>query len=148
MTQPRSKLISKAFRRGLRKRCPHCGEGQLFSGWSHFESCSVCGLVYSRNPGDTWAFTIVGDRLPIAATIVLIYFGVMRSYLVLGLTMMVLSAALVVWTAPNRGARGSRSTTYRECIGPIPRIPSRRPVSRSSAVSAAQESRPTPGHHS
>ena len=83
----RSKLISTALRRGLRKRCPHCGEGPLFSGWSHFERCSICGLVFARNPGDTWAFTILGDRLPIAVMIVLIYFGVVRSYPVLGLTM-------------------------------------------------------------
>ena len=65
MTPSRSKLISTALRRGLRKRCPHCGEGRLFSGWSHLERCSICGLVFARNPGDTWAFTIIGDRLPI-----------------------------------------------------------------------------------
>ena len=34
MTPSRSKSISTALRRGLRKRCPHCGEGRLFSGWS------------------------------------------------------------------------------------------------------------------
>src|SRR4029434_11238162 len=101
MTPSRSKLIGTALRRGLRKRCPHCGEGPLFFRWSQFERCSICGLVYTRNPGDTWAFTIVGDRLPIAAIIVLIYFGVVRSHRVLGLTMMVVSVALLVWTAPN-----------------------------------------------
>jgi hypothetical protein len=31
--------------------------------------------VYERNPGDTWAFTIIGDRLPVALGIVLLYFG-------------------------------------------------------------------------
>ena len=40
----------------------------------------MCGLVYERNPGDTWAFTIIGDRLPIAAIIVLIYFGYGRGH--------------------------------------------------------------------
>ena len=98
-----SKLIRTALRRGLRKRCPHCGEGQLFSNWFHFEErCSICGLVFARNPGDTWAFTILGDRLPIAVLIVLIYFGVVRSHPVLGLTMVVVLLALLVWTAPNR----------------------------------------------
>ena len=39
------------------KRCPNCGRGPLFSGWGHhLERCSVCGLIYERNPGDTWAF--------------------------------------------------------------------------------------------
>src|SRR5205814_3242843 len=73
-------VILTALRRGIRKRCPHCGEGALFSGWAHhLERCSVCGLVYERNPGDTWAFTIIGDRLPIAAIVVLIYFGDRKS---------------------------------------------------------------------
>jgi uncharacterized protein (DUF983 family) len=106
MAPPRSKLIGTALRRGLRKRCPHCGEGRLFAGWSHLERCSICGLVFARNPGDTWAFTIFGDRLPIGAMIVLIYFGVGRWHLFLGPTMLVVLAALLVWTAPNRWGVG------------------------------------------
>ena len=92
--------------RGLRGRCPHCGEGLLFSGWRQLEGCSICGLAFARNPGDTWVFTIIGDRLPLAAMIALIYFGVMRSHPVLGVTMLVVLAALVVWTAPNRWGAG------------------------------------------
>jgi uncharacterized protein (DUF983 family) len=99
-------LIVTALRRGLRKRCPHCGEGRLFSGWSFFESCSVCGLVFAPNPGDTWAFTIIGDRLPLGAMIVVIYFGVVRSHPVLGVTMLVLLAIVAVWTTPNRWGVG------------------------------------------
>jgi uncharacterized protein (DUF983 family) len=102
MTPSGWKLISTALRRGLRKRCPHCGEGRLFSGWSFLESCSVCGLVFARNAGDTWGFTIIGDRLPLGAMIVLIYFGVVRSHPVLGLTLLVALAAVAIWTAPNR----------------------------------------------
>jgi uncharacterized protein (DUF983 family) len=102
MARSGSKLIARALGRGLRKRCPHCGEGQLFSGWSFIERCSVCGLVFARNPGDTWAFTIIGDRLPIGAMIVLIYFGVVRSHRVLGLTALVVLLALAIWTSPNR----------------------------------------------
>ena len=102
----RSKLISTALRRGLRKRCPHCGEGRLFSGWSHLERCSTCGLVFVRNPGDTWAFTIIGDRLPLAGMIALIYFGVMRSHPVLGATRLGALVALLFWTAPNRWGAG------------------------------------------
>jgi len=85
----RSRLITTALRRGLRKRCPHCGEGPLFSAWSHLDHCSVCGLVFVRNPGDTWAFTIIGDRLPVGLMIVLVYFGVVRSHRVLGVTLLV-----------------------------------------------------------
>src|SRR5260221_263197 len=85
VAQPSALL--KRLRRALRKRCPHCGEGPLFSGWSQLERCSTCGLVFARNPGDTWAFAVFGDRLPLGAIIVLIYFGVVRSHPVPGLTM-------------------------------------------------------------
>jgi uncharacterized protein (DUF983 family) len=102
MTRSDRKLIATALGRGVHRRCPHCGKGQLFSGWSFLESCSACGLVFARNAGDTWAFTIFGDRLPIGAMIVLIYFGVVRSHLVLGLTMLIALGVLVIWTARNR----------------------------------------------
>ena len=128
----RSKLITTALRRGLRKRCPHCGEGRLFSGWSYLERCSTCGLVFAPNPGDTWAFTIIGDRLPIGAMIVLIYFGVLRSHGVLGLTMLVVLAGLVIWTAPNRWGAGIAlhylSRLYwPDPADPIPPSPATRP---------------------
>ena len=132
MRSLRSKLIGTALQRGLRKRCPHCGEGPLFSGWSHLERCSVCGLIFARNPGDTWAFTIIGDRLPIGAMIVLIYFGVMRSHRLLGLAMLVLLAVLLVWTSPNRwGASIALHYVSRVCwpdpADPIPPPPAAQP---------------------
>jgi uncharacterized protein (DUF983 family) len=102
----RHRLITTALRRGLLKRCPHCGHGPLFAGWHHLERCAVCGLVYERNPGDTWAFTVVGDRLPVAAIIVLVYFGIGRSHRILGLTTFVLMGMLLVLTAPNRWGIG------------------------------------------
>ncbi len=74
----------------------------MFSGWSQLERCSVCGLVFTRNAGDTWAFTIIGDRLPVGAMIVLLYFGVVRSHRALGMAMLVVLVGLVIWTARNR----------------------------------------------
>jgi uncharacterized protein (DUF983 family) len=102
MAPVRSKLISTALLRGLRKRCPHCGEGRLFSGWSLLDHCSTCGLVFARSPGDTWAFIILGDRLPIGAMIVVVYFGVVRTYPALGMALEALLLVLLVWTFPNR----------------------------------------------
>jgi uncharacterized protein (DUF983 family) len=99
-------LIRTALRRGLQKRCPHCGEGRLFSGWSQLERCSVCGLVYVPNPGDTWAFIIIGDRLPIGAIVAVIYFAAVRSHRALGLTMLAVLAVVGLWTTPNRWGMG------------------------------------------
>ena len=60
----------------MRRRCPHCGEGPLFSRWIRFHPhCSRYGLVYLRNQGDTWLYWIVMDRIPILAGIAAIYFG-------------------------------------------------------------------------
>jgi uncharacterized protein (DUF983 family) len=38
--------------RGVRLRCPRCGEGKLFRGWfSMYPNCSGCGLKFQREPG-------------------------------------------------------------------------------------------------
>jgi hypothetical protein len=62
--------------------------------------------VFVRNPGDTWAFTIIGDRVPIGVMIVVIYFGVVRWHRVVGLTLLVVLGAILVWTSPNRWGVG------------------------------------------
>lgn len=117
-------FVLRALRRGLSRRCPHCGQGLLFRGWSHhLERCSVCGLVYERNPGDTWAFTIIGDRLPVAAIIVMIYFGVGRSHPVLGVLTFLVLGALLVWTAPNRWGAGIAMHYLSRVIWPDPDDP-------------------------
>lgn len=97
---------TQALWRGLCRRCPHCGIGKLFERRTHVPRCEHCGLVYERNPGDTWAFTIIGDRLPIGVMIALIYFTFGRSHLVLGVIAFVLMTALLIWTAPNRWGAG------------------------------------------
>src|SRR4051812_3630505 len=108
MTTPtgRASMLT-AIRRGWTKRCPHCGIGPLFSGWAHhLERCSACGLVYERNPGDTWAFTIIGDRLPLGALVVLVYFGVFRAHRALGLATFAVMGLLFVASSPNRWGVG------------------------------------------
>jgi uncharacterized protein (DUF983 family) len=121
-------LIGTALWRGLRKRCPHCGEGRLFSGWSQRERCSSCGLIYVRNPGDTWAFTIFGDRLPLGAMVVLIYFGAARLPRAMGTTVLVVLAALLVWTSPNRWGVGIALHYVSRVLWPDPADPIPPPI--------------------
>jgi uncharacterized protein (DUF983 family) len=72
---PRPRLRD-VLRRGLRGRCPQCGEGPLFVRWiTAYERCSACGLQFERNYGDTWMFIILLDRVPILFGIVAVYFG-------------------------------------------------------------------------
>ena len=129
MTTVNRRLVVTALRRGLSRRCPNCGHGALFAGWArHLERCPVCGLVYERNQGDTWAFTIIGDRLPVAAIIVLVYFGFARSHPALGLIAFAAIGALLVWTSPNRWGAGIAlhylSRLYwPEPADPVPDVP-------------------------
>ena len=40
------------WRAMLAQRCPRCGQGRIYETGSRMhESCPVCGLVYSREPG-------------------------------------------------------------------------------------------------
>ncbi len=103
----KTRTIATAIARGWKKKCPHCGKGDLFSGWAHhLERCGYCGLVYEKNAGDTWAFTIIGDRLPVAALIAIVYFGIFRAHRALGIAAFAIIALLFVWTSPNRWGVG------------------------------------------
>jgi uncharacterized protein (DUF983 family) len=69
--------IRTALLRGLRRRCPRCGEGQLFRrGLKTHERCSECDLLYQRDYGDTLMFMIITDRIPLLFGIAILYFGI------------------------------------------------------------------------
>jgi uncharacterized protein (DUF983 family) len=68
--------VAKTLLRGIRRRCPRCGEGALFRRWiDSYERCAVCGLQYQRNHGDLWIWLILTDRIPMLVGIVAMYFG-------------------------------------------------------------------------
>jgi hypothetical protein len=62
--------------------------------------------VFERNPGDTWAFTIIGDRIPVAAIVVMIYFGIGAGHRLLLVVVFSALGVLLLWTAPNRWGVG------------------------------------------
>jgi uncharacterized protein (DUF983 family) len=52
------------FSRGVRRKCPQCGQGALFSHWYKLRShCPVCGLKYLENQGDLWGVLLFADRV-------------------------------------------------------------------------------------
>jgi uncharacterized protein (DUF983 family) len=74
---PAHPTIGVALSRGLRRRCPQCGQGQLFRrGLKTYERCSECNLLYQRDYGDTLMFMIITDRIPILFGIAFLYFGI------------------------------------------------------------------------
>lgn len=64
--------------------------------------CPVCGLVYERNAGDTWAFWVVADRIPIAVAIAAIYCGFRPQSWAQGAMFFAVLAMSVVGTIPER----------------------------------------------
>ena len=47
-----SATAGTAFWRGLRKRCPRCGQGKVFKSYFKMnDACSVCGYAFLREPG-------------------------------------------------------------------------------------------------
>jgi uncharacterized protein (DUF983 family) len=53
---PRVPLF-RAVARGLRCRCPRCGEGQLYAGFAkELERCGVCKLEYDWYSGEVLGF--------------------------------------------------------------------------------------------
>jgi uncharacterized protein (DUF983 family) len=101
------RLITTALARGLRKRCPHCGAGDLFAGWaSQIDRCTRCGLVFEPHEGDTWFFTIIGDRLPVAAAIVIVYFNLGAFSHLFGALAFAAIVIVLIWTTPNRWGAG------------------------------------------
>lgn len=58
--------------RGLRKRCPRCGQGNVFHRWTEMvDACPRCGLVFEQEEG-YWA-----GALTINTMITLILFSVL-----------------------------------------------------------------------
>src|SRR5262245_61590790 len=95
--------VWQSLKCGLHRRCPHCGEGPILTGWMTIrDRCPRCQWIYERNAGDTWAFWIIGDRIPIALAVVAVYFGVgPRSWVQGGLLIGVVAAVLIA-TIPQR----------------------------------------------
>lgn len=45
-------LVRRAIWRGVRQRCPVCGQGKLFSGIFRMrDDCACCGVSFAREPG-------------------------------------------------------------------------------------------------
>lgn len=90
--------------RGIRRRCPQCGEHLVFRGWVKLrDRCSECGLQYLQDQGNLWAYLVAIDRaLFIFPLIILIYF---RLYIPSLFWLYVLATGLLtgsVYTLPHR----------------------------------------------
>jgi uncharacterized protein (DUF983 family) len=68
--------IREVLARGLKRRCPHCGKGALFSSGIKFNvRCPACGFLLQRDRGDTLMFMFITDRIPLLFGIAAVYLG-------------------------------------------------------------------------
>ena len=88
--------LPQAVRRGLRGRCPRCGEGRLFKGWHHLlDACAVCGLRFEREPGDTWFFMYM-TTAGLTGSFVVLMFLVRPEWVWLGQIVIGIAAVVVI----------------------------------------------------
>ncbi len=95
--------LGSSLWRGLRGRCPACGEDRLFESWIRVRpACRRCSTEFLENQGDPWAFLVVVDRIFVLLLVVLIYFRwAPRSAVGLIVLFGVLTGAFVA-TTPHR----------------------------------------------
>lgn len=95
--------IRQVLARGLRRKCPRCGEGDLFQRWivTH-ERCGVCHLLLQRNYGDTWMFTNIMDRFPILFGIAALFFGFRAHNLLTGFAFLLAMLIPMIATIKHR----------------------------------------------
>ncbi|HWM92520.1 MAG TPA: DUF983 domain-containing protein [Thermoanaerobaculia bacterium] len=92
-----------ALIRGMRGRCPRCGQAPMFQGWNHLhDRCAVCGLALEARSGDTWFFMYMSTA-GLTGTIVVIMFLLRPRVLWVGqLLVMIAAVAVIGLTLPLR----------------------------------------------
>lgn len=100
----RSGGLWRFLARGLFKRCPRCGGGAMFEGWTRMRaSCPVCALRYLEDRGDPWAFLLIIDRAAfIFPLVVALYFGFHLASPSLFVACGVALGVVFLLTTPNR----------------------------------------------
>lgn len=95
--------LRTAIWRGVQRRCPRCGEGELFASWFTLEkTCNACDLQFEEKPGDTWAFWLLGDRLFLGILIIAVFLVFRSSSWTFAMILLVVIGVPLVWTMPHR----------------------------------------------
>jgi len=101
-------------RRGLVKRCPVCGSGDLFRHWVNMaEECPRCGLHFHRSPGmwlGSWFINLCVDQAVIVIGLVVAVavtypdlnlwaLGLVGGLVAVGLPFLFFPFSRTIWTA-------------------------------------------------
>lgn len=95
--------LFRVLGRGVRKRCPHCGQGRLFQGWYRLNaSCENCQRNIQKDAIDVLAFMYISTAV-LTGTIVILMFLWKPANLWLGrIVIGVVALILILLTLPIR----------------------------------------------
>ena len=93
----------EAIWRGMRRRCPRCGQAPIFERWITVrDQCAHCGLRFEERAGDTWGFWVLLDRVFVAIPFVILLFGFATASLGLRLVLIGFLMVPLIATMPHR----------------------------------------------
>lgn len=106
-SQPRASLLT-GMKRGVRHRCPNCGEGRLYTRYLKVDlDCEVCGHDLARYPADDgpayFTILIIG-HLVVAPLLLFPFIWKMSPALVVPLTVLPLAALTLLLLPRVKGA--------------------------------------------
>lgn len=88
--------IVETLWRGLRRRCPQCGEGKLFQGcYNLVHRCPLCGCDFLHREGDCWWFMYITTAF-LTGLLVIGMFLIRPSNLLLGQILVVAGGLAVM----------------------------------------------------
>lgn len=101
---PKFPSAKTALWRGLRKKCPHCGQGDIYIRWLKLhDHCAACGLRYVSNQGDLFGPLIFFDRVLFLIPFVVVFYFRLWNF---NLPMLILAGTLMIfllaYTMPHR----------------------------------------------
>ncbi|MEM7230565.1 MAG: DUF983 domain-containing protein [Planctomycetota bacterium] len=95
--------LGTALARGIRGRCPQCGEGSLFKRWHLVHPCcSECGCAFEDREGDCWAFMYVSMAGIVGLLIIVILLFVPSNLAFGRVGLMAVAIGTIVLTLPPR----------------------------------------------
>lgn len=97
------RTVIVAIVRGLRRRCPACGKGRIFSTWYTSNTCCpVCRTNFDRLQDHTWAFMYLSTAMLTGIMVVSMFVFVPASFGRGVILVAVAAVALIVGTLPTR----------------------------------------------
>lgn len=95
--------MSRLILRGLKKRCPKCGQGRLYQKWYQLRShCPQCGLRFLKDPVDILVFMYLSTAF-LTGLFILLMFWILPADQTGGRIILLVGAlALMVLSLPYR----------------------------------------------